>query len=57
MTRLTSNPFEAAQIEAREALANTVTKALSKKGYEAVFAPTKKDTKSKRISSKAKPVA
>ena len=27
MTRLTSNPFEAAKIEAREALASTVTRA------------------------------
>ena len=43
MTRLASNPFEAARIEAHEALASTVTRALSKKGYEAVFAPTKED--------------
>lgn len=43
MTRPTQNPFEAAKLEAHEALASTVTRALSRKGYEAVFAPTKED--------------
>ena len=43
MTRPTQNPFEAAKLEAHEALASTVTRALSRKGYEAVFALTKED--------------
>ena len=38
-----TNPFEAARSKAREALANTVVKALNQKGYEAVYAPTKED--------------
>ena len=38
-----TNPFEAARSKAREALANTVIKALNQKGYEAVYAPTKED--------------
>ena len=38
-----TNPFEAARAKAREALANTVVKALNQKGYEAVYAPTKED--------------
>ena len=38
-----ANPFEAARVKAVEALAGSVVRALNRKGYEAVYAPTKED--------------
>lgn len=35
------NPFEAARTRAHEALGNTVVKELNKKGYQAVYTPTR----------------